>query len=131
MRPSKTNFRDSSTFIWFILRMIGCLGVLPRIINWSFFGLAFVEFILNHLTKVIMPYLRSSKIVFRSFWQLYMVLSSAKLQMFVLSIKRKRSLINKLSNNGSKIDSSGTPLTISYHSLYEEFFFVRCLRLDK
>ena len=44
--------------------------------------------------------------------------------MFVLSIKRMRSLINKLNNNGPKIDHCGTSLTISYQSLYEEFIFV-------
>ena len=56
-----------------------------------------------------------------------MVLSSAKLQMFVLSIKRKESSINGLNNNGLKIDPCVTLLTISYH---EEFIFVRCLRFD-
>ena len=49
--------------------------------------------------------------------------------MLVLSIKRKRLLINKLNNNGPKINPCGTPLIISYRSLYEEFTFVRCLRL--
>ena len=38
---------------------------------------------------------------------------AAKLQMFVLSIKRKRALINKLNNNEPKVDPCGTPLTIS------------------
>ena len=53
--------------------------------------------------------------------------------MFVLSIKRKRSLTNKLNNNGPKIEPFGTPLTIplSYQSLYEEFIFVRYLWFDK
>ena len=37
--------------------------------------------------------------------------------MFVLSIKRKRSLINKLNNNGPKIDPCGTSLTTSNQSL--------------
>ena len=49
-----------------------------------------------------------------------MVLSSAKLQIFVFSIKRKRSLINMLNNNGSNIKPCGTPQTISYQSLYEK-----------
>ena len=59
-----------------------------------------------------------------------MILSSAKLQIFVFSIKRKRSLINMLNNNGSKIEPCGTPLTISYQSLYEEPIFVLCFRCD-
>ena len=59
-----------------------------------------------------------------------MILSSAKLQIFVFSIKRKRSLINMLNNNGSKIEPCGTPLTISYQSLYEELIFVLCFRCD-
>ena len=66
-----------------------------------------------------------------------MVLSSAKLQIFVFSMKRKRSLIirslNKrsLNNNRSKIEPCGTPLTISYQSLYEEPIFVLCFRCDR
>ena len=44
-----------------------------------------------------------------------MVLPSAKVQIFVFSMKRKRSLINMLNNNGPKIESCGTPLTISNH----------------
>ena len=43
--------------------------------------------------------------------------------MFVLSMKRKRSLIIKLNNNRPKTDHCGTPLAISFQSLYEEFFF--------
>ena len=53
-----------------------------------------------------------------------MVLSLAKLQIFVFSIKRNRSLINMLNNNGPKIELCGTPLIISYQSLYEEPIFV-------
>ena len=34
-----------------MLSVIGCLNVLPRIINWNFFELAFIEFSLNHLNK--------------------------------------------------------------------------------
>ena len=60
-----------------------------------------------------------------------MVLSSAKLQIFVFSIKRKRSLINMFNNNGPKIQPCGTPLTISYQSLYEEPIFVLCFRCDR
>ena len=41
-----------------------------------------------------------------------MALSSAKLQIFVFSIKRKRSLINMLNKNGPKIEPCGTPLII-------------------
>ena len=60
-----------------------------------------------------------------------MVLSSAKLQIFVFSIKRKRSLINMLNNNGPRTEPCGTPLTISYQSLYEEPIFVLCFRCDR
>ena len=51
--------------------------------------------------------------------------------MFVLSIKKKRPLINTLDNNEPKNDSCSTTLTISYQSLSEEFVFARCLRFDK
>ena len=60
-----------------------------------------------------------------------MALPSAKLQIFVFSIKIKRSLINMLNNNGPKIEPCGTPLTISYQSLYEEPVFVLCFRCDR
>ena len=33
-----------------------------------------------------------------------------------------------LNNNGPKIERCGTPLTISYQSLYEEPIFVLCFR---
>ena len=59
-----------------------------------------------------------------------MVLSSAKLQILAFSIKRKISLINMLNNNGPKIEPCGTPLTISYQSLYEEPIFVLCFGHD-
>ena len=68
---------------------------------------------------------------FGSRWQLHMILSSTKLQMFVSTIKRKRSLINKLNNNRPKVDPCGTAQTKSYQSLSEECIFVRCLRFDK
>ena len=35
-----------------------------------------------------------------------------------------------LNNNGPKIQPCGTPLTISYQSLYEEPIFVLCFRCD-
>ena len=73
---------------------------------------------------------KSSKTISKSLSHLYTVLSSGKLHMFVLSRKRKRSLVNKLSNNGPEIDPSGTPL-MAYQSLYEEFTLVRCFRFDK
>ena len=60
-----------------------------------------------------------------------MVLSSAKLQIFVFSMKRKRSLINMLNNKGPKFEPCGTPLTISYQSLYEEPIFVLYFRCDR
>ena len=74
---------------------------------------------------------KSSKMISKTLPHLYIVLPSAKLHMFVLSRKRKRSLINKLNNSGPKIDPCGTPLIISYQSLYEEFTFVHCIRFDK
>ena len=74
--------------------------------------------------------LQSSKTISKSLSHLYIVLSSAKLHMFVLSTKRKRSL-NKLNNNGPKIGPCGMPLIMSYQSLYEDFSFVRCFRFDK
>ena len=97
--------------------MIDCLVLLSRIINWNFFGLGFLEFTLNHFNIFYISYFRSIKIVGRLILQLYIVLSSAKLHIFVLPIKRKSSLINKLKNSGPKIEPCGTPLTISYQLL--------------
>ena len=51
--------------------------------------------------------------------------------MFFLSTKQKRSLINKLNNNGPKIDLYGKPLTILYQSLHKKSIFPRCLHFDK
>ena len=36
-----------------------------------------------------------------------------------------------LNNNGPKIEPWGTPLIISYQSLYEEPIFVLCFRCDR
>lgn len=55
-----------------------------------------------------------------------------KIQIFVLLIKGKISLMNKLNNNGPKIERYGTNLTISYKLLCDMLFvFVCCLRFDK
>ena len=43
--------------------------------------------------------------------------SLAQLDIFALSIKRKRSLTKLLKNNGPKIEPGGTTLTISCQSL--------------
>ena len=88
--------------------MIDCLVLLPRIINWNLFGLGFIEFALNHFSIFYISYFRSFKIVCRLILQLCIALSSAKLHIFVLSIKSKTSLINKLKNNGPKIEICGT-----------------------
>ena len=74
---------------------------------------------------------KSSKMISKTLSDLYIELPSAKLHMFVLPRKRKRSLINKSNNSGLKIDHCGMLLIISFQSLYEEFTFVRCFRFDK
>ena len=73
----------------------------------------------------------SSKMISKTLSHLYIVLPSAKLHMFVLPRKRKRSLINKLNDSGPKIYPCGTPQIISYQSVYEEFTFLRYFRFDK
>ena len=97
--------------------MIDCLVLLPRIINWNLFELGFTEFILNHFNIFCLSYSRSFKLVGRLILQLRVVLSLAKLHIFALSIKSKRSSIYKLKNNGPKIEPCGTTLTKSYQSL--------------
>ena len=73
----------------------------------------------------------SSKTISKSLLHLYILLLSAKLQVFVLSAKGKRSLINKLNKCGPRIDPCSTPLIVSYQSIYQKFTFVRCFRFDK
>ena len=97
--------------------MIDYLVLLPRIMNWNFFALGFIELTLNHFNIFYISYLRSFKVVCRLILHLYIVLSSARLRIFALSMKRKIPLINKLKNNGLKIEPCGTPQTISYQSL--------------
>ena len=60
---------------------------------------------------------------------LHIVLSSENFHMFILSRKRKRSLINKLNNYVYKINSFGTLLIMSYQSQYQEFAFARLFLL--
>ena len=62
---------------------------------------------------------KSSKMISKTLSHLYIVLSSAKLHMFVLSRKRKRSLINKLNNSEPKIDPCGAPLIILLCSVFD------------
>ena len=81
--------------------MLGEFNILP-----------FWFLILNQLKKIIMSCCKSSKTTSNSVSHLHIVLSSAKLQMFVLSTKRKRSLINKLHNNRFKIDPCSMPLIV-------------------
>ena len=50
----------------------------------------------------------------KSLSHLYIVLSSAKLHVFVLLTKRKKSMINKLNNNGPKKDPCGMLLIMTY-----------------
>ena len=111
-----TSFRTAKCYTLFMLlmfSMIDCLVLLPRTINWNFFGLGFIEFTLNHFSIFCVSNFTSFKIVCRLILQLYIVLSSAKLHILVLSIKRKkRSLINKLKNNGPNTCNYIIPVTI-------------------
>ena len=51
---------------------------------------------------------------------------------YVCSFKKnKRSLINKLNNNGPKIEPCDTPLIMSYKSLHEERPLVHCFGFVK
>ena len=104
MRPSKVTLEDSLIFILLMFSMIDCLVLVSRTINWNFFGLGFIEFTLNHFNIFCISNFRSIKIVCRLILQLYIALSSAKLHILVLSIKRERLLINKSKNNGPKIE---------------------------
>ena len=113
MRPNKITFCDSLNLMIFILSMTGNLEALPRIINWNVLGLGFIELILNQFNKFFMSCCNSSKTISKSLSHLYSVLSTAKLHMFVVSTKRKRSMINKLNSNGPKIDPCGMYLIMS------------------
>ena len=115
VRSSKTTLEDYLIII-LMFSMIDCLVLLPRTINGNFSGLGFTEFILNHFDIFCISYFRSFKIVCRVILQLDIVLSSAKSHIFILLIKRKRSLINKLKNNEPKIEPCGAPQLYLYHS---------------
>ena len=96
------------------IRILGESKVLlnERMMLGEFNILPFWFLILNQLKKIIMSCCKSSKTTSNSVSHLHIVLSSAKLQMFVLSTKRKRSLINKLHNNRFKIDPCSMPLIV-------------------
>ena len=131
VRPNNITFCDSLISILFIFSMTGNLQPLPRIINWSFLGLGYIELILNQFNKIFMSCYKSSKMISKTLSHLYILLSLAKLHRFVPSRKRKRSMINKLNNSEPKIDPCGTPLIMSYQLLHKEFTFVHCFRFDK
>ena len=131
VRPNNITFCDSLISMLFIFSMTGNLQPLPRIINWSFLGLGYIELILNQFNKIFMSCYKSSKMISKTLSHLYILLSLAKLHRFVPSRKRKRSMINKLNNSEPKIDPCGTPLIMSYQLLHKEFTFVHCFRFDK
>ena len=131
VRPNNITFCDSLISMLFIFSVTGNLKPLPRIINWSFLGLGYIELILNQFNKIFMSCYKSSKMISKTLSHLYILLSLAKLHRFVPSRKRKRSMINKLNNSEPKIDPCGTPLIMSYQLLHKEFTFVHCFRFDK
>ena len=90
LRPSKTTLEDFLIFILLISSMIDYPVLSTKIINWNFFGLGFIEVTLNHFNIFCITFLFFCKIVCRLILQLYIVLSSAKLHIFVLSTKKKR-----------------------------------------
>ena len=71
-----------------------------------------------------MTYRKSLKTISKSLSHLYVAL-------FVLSTKMKKSLIDKLNNNSLKVCPYDKLLIMSYQSLFEEFTFVPCFRVDK
>ena len=131
MRPNKITFCDSLIFILFILSGKGNLVALPRIINRNFPGFGFIQLILNQFNKFLVSCCKSSKTSSKSLSRLCIVLSWAKLHMFVLSTKTKFKLINNLNNNEPQIDPCGRALIMSYKSLPEKFTFVCCFPFDK
>ena len=62
-------------------------------------------------------HIKSSLVLGRSFPHEYIVLSSAKLQIFDFSTKNKISLMNILNNSGINIEPCGIPRYISDHLL--------------
>ena len=71
-------------------------------------------------------HIKSSLILGRCFPHEYIVLSSAKLQISNLSMKKKISLMNILNKSGPNIESWRIPRQISDHLLYEEPTLVLC-----
>ena len=71
-------------------------------------------------------HIKYSLILGKSFPHVYIVLSSAKLQISDFSTKNKISLINILNNNGPNVEPCDTPRQISDHLLYEEPTLVLC-----
>lgn len=65
-------------------------------------------------------YIKSFLILGRSFPYEYTVLSSAKLQIFDFSTKKKMPLMNILNNDGDNIERCSNPQKISDYLLHEE-----------
>ena len=105
--------------------------IFPRSISWNFFGLAAMEFILNHSSRLMVS---RSKILITCKRDLACAegeLSSAKLQTEASCKNRKKSLMKILKSKGPKIDPWGTPVRSQSQELNSFPIFTLWYRLDK
>ena len=89
----------------------------------------FIEIILNQSNTFLRSYLRFENTCFRFLWQLYSVLSSAKLQNSDFVAAKNKSFTKILKRRVPMIDPCGTPVLIAHHELKDEPIFDLCFRL--
>ena len=76
-----------------------------------------MELILNQFNTFLRSHLRSENTCSKFLFQLYNVLSSAKLQTFDFIMDKNKLFLKLLKSTGQRIDSCGTPILILYHDL--------------
>ena len=129
---NRSGFTDFDDLIVLLSIAIDLLIVfLLRIMNWNFPGLAIIWLSLNHFNAIFRSDWRFSITSFTDLAQLYMVLSSAKLQISVFSTNHNISFKKILKSNGPRIEPCGTPRRIFNHELKVESSLTLCVRLEK
>ena len=107
VNPSNKTSSLASTLIEFILKLCLWWELYPRILSWSFPGLAFKEFNLNLFKILFVAEIRFPFISINLSLHKFTVLSSAKLQICDCSIIMNMSLIHILNKSGPNIEPPG------------------------
>ena len=129
VNPSNfTDFGDSIVLLFIENDLL--IVFLLRIMDWNFPGLAIICLSSNHFNAIFRSDWRFSITTLTNLAQLYMVLSSAKLEISVFLTNYNMSFKKILKSNGPRIDTFGTLRRIFNHKLKVESSLTLNVRLE-